>query len=150
MVTSRIWLYVSAEGRAGSDGSKVRRSSADLAGTGPPEQDRRSADRILTRRYVFVSKAERPGARADEREEIFAGSRRVSQYALLHEVSGDPHRQYVARSHAMAVHKRIVQPGLTSMLGSERCARSSVAWHALDGYGGGWRKSWRCNGRRSR
>ncbi|CDX37998.1 hypothetical protein MPLA_2130137 [Mesorhizobium sp. ORS 3359] len=50
-------VYVSAEGRA--SGAMEARSEhfVDLAGTGPPEQDRRSADRILTRRHCSLSKA---------------------------------------------------------------------------------------------
>ncbi len=50
----------------------------------------------------------------------------------------------------MEVRELTVQLGLTSRLGSARYARSSVALHALDGYDGGSRKSWRYSGRRSK
>jgi hypothetical protein len=151
MVTSRIWLRQRRRPSFGSDGSKVRafrRSRGHwTAGTRPAFSGSYPYTAALLPQQG-VEQPRRSGWRSAKRS--LAGSRRVSRYALLHEVSGDPHRQYVGRSLAMAVHKRIAQPGPTSRLGSARYARSNVAWRALDGYGGGWRKSWRCNGRRSR
>lgn len=129
-------VYVSAEGRA--LGAMEPRSEHLTAGTRPAFSGSYPYAAALLRQ-LGVEGPWRSGWRNAKRS--LAGSRRVLRSALLHEVSGDPHRQYVALSRAMAVHKRIVQPGPTSMLGCERCARSSVAWQALGGYDGRWRKS---------
>ena len=44
----------------------------------------------------------------------------------------------------------IVQTGLIGVPGSGRCAPSLVVWRCTGSYDGAWRRSLRCNGRRSR
>ena len=144
-------VYISAEGRALGAMEARPKHFVDLAGLGPQEQDTFSGSypcRAALLRQQGVERSRRLDWRSAKRS--LGGSRRVMQSAPSHEVLGARHRQYVARSRAMVARKPTVQLGLTSRLGSARCARSSVAWHALDGYDGGWRKSWRYSGRRSR
>jgi hypothetical protein len=50
-------VYISAEGRALGAMESRPKHFVDLAGLGPQEQDRRSADRILAGRLCSVSKA---------------------------------------------------------------------------------------------
>ena len=158
-------VYIGAERPSfGGDGSKAkafRRSRGPwTAGTRPAFSGSYSCRAALLRQQG-VERSRRLDWRSAKRS--LEGSRRVLQSApshevlgarhrqyVAHEVLGARHRQYVARSRAMVVREPTVQLGLTSRLGSARCARSSVAWHALDGCDGGSRKSWRCSGRRSR
>jgi hypothetical protein len=49
----------------------------------------------------------------------------------------------------MVVREAIAQRGLTGRHGIEHCARNAVDWHA-DSCDDEWRRSRRCDGRRSR
>lgn len=60
------------------------------------------------------------------------------------------HRQSVARFRVMVVREAIAQRGLTGRHGIEHCARNAVDWHAADSCDDEWRRSRRCDGRRSR
>ena len=136
---------------SGSDGGKVRafRRSRERWSVGPKVAF--SGSYLSMAALLRQQGVERLGRSSwGKAKRSLAGLRRVLQCGLLHEALDDLHRRYVGRSLAMAVHRRIVQLVLTSRPGREPCGRSDVAWHALNGYDGWWRKSWRCNGRRSR
>src|SRR5271167_1316831 len=53
-------------------------------------------------------------------------------------------------SRGIAVGRSIRQTGLIGVPGSGRCAPSLVVWRCTGSYDGAWRRSSRCNGRRSR
>lgn len=70
-----------------------------------------------------------------------AALQQVLHSTLSHEALGDLHRRYVARLEAMTAQRRILQLGPTPTLGNARCARSGIAWHALNRSDGWWRRS---------
>jgi hypothetical protein len=151
MVTSRIW-FTSEQKAELWDRWKQGQSISSIS-RALERRNKGGVQRIVSLHGGIAPSARRRAASAlelGEREEISRGIAAGLAIRVIARVWGDPHQRYVGRSLAMAVHKRIVQLGPKSRLGSERFDRSSVAWHALGGYGGGWRKSWRCNGRRSR
>ena len=146
-------VYISAENRALGAleaRSAFRRSAGHWTSRGGREPAFSGSYPYMAAllRRQGVERSQRSGLRSERRS--LGGSQQVLRYAPLLEVLVARHRPYVERSRAMAVHSPIVQLGLTSRLGSARCARNGVAWHALNGCDGWSRKSWRYNGRRSR
>lgn len=151
MVTSRVWF--TAEQKAElwerwKQGQSISSISRAL--------ERRTKGGV--QRIVSVHGGIAPSARrraplalaVAEREEISRGiAAGLALRAIARSLGRSPSTicREIARNGGA---KRIVQLGLTGRRGSARCARSGVAWHALNGYDGWWRISWRWNGRPSR
>ena len=151
MVTSRIWFTpeqktelwerwkqghsISAISRALERRNKtgVQRIVALHGGIAPPPRHRAASALQL-----------------EEREEI---SRGLAAGRSIRGIAGPwagRLRRSAGRSSATVACGPIVRRGRTSWHGNGGCVRSGVAWPVTDSYVGGWRKSWRCSGRRSR
>lgn len=142
MVTSRIWFTSAQKAELWERWKRGQSISSISRALG--RRNKTGVQRIVSLHGGIAPSARRRAALTlglAEREEISRGIAAGLAIRAIARSLGRSPSKYVARSRAMAVHKRIVQPGPTSMPGSERCARSSVAWHALGGYDGGWRKS---------
>jgi hypothetical protein len=88
--------------------------------------------------------------RLEEREEISRGIAAGRSMRRIARASGDRPRLSVERSGATAAAAPTAQARLIHAPGSERCARSLVAWRAMRSYDGASRRSSRSSGRRSR
>ena len=78
--------------------------------------------------------------RFEEREEI---SRGIAVGRSIRQIAQGPGRDGGSL-------RPIVQTGLIGVPGSGRCAPSLAVWRCTGSYDGAWRRSSRCNGRRSR
>jgi hypothetical protein len=150
MVTSRVWF--------------TAKQKAELWERWKQGQSISSISRALERRtkggvqrIVSVHGGIAPSARRRaawtlelaEREEISRGiAAGLARRAIARSLGRSP--STICREIARHGGVQAYQLVLTSRLGSVRCARSCVAWHALNGYDGWWRISWRWSGRPSR
>ena len=151
MVTSRVW-FTSAQ-KAELWGRWKQGQSISSISRALDRRNKTGVQRIVSLHGGIAPSARRRAVSAlglAEREEISRGiAAGLAIRAIARSLGRAPSTvcREITRNGGT---QTSVQLGLTSRLGSARCARSSVAWHALDGYDGGSRKSWRYSGRRSR
>lgn len=151
MVTSRIW-FTSAQ-KAELWGRWKQGQSISSISRALDRRNKTGVQRIVSLQGGFAPSARRRAASAlglAEREEISRGiAAGLAIRAIARSLGRAPSTvcREITRNGGTQTYRAL---GLTSRLGSARCARNIVAWHALDGCEGGWRKSWRYNGRRSR
>ena len=151
MVTSRIWFTAQQKAdlwerwRTGQSAAAISRALERRNKTG--------VERIVVL-HGGIAPAPRRRAvsalRLEEREEI---SRGISVGRSLRQIAQGLRRApstVVGRSGATAAVRPIVQTGPRGAPGSGRCVPSLVAWRCIGSYDGAWRRSSRCNGRRSR
>src|SRR5580704_2673970 len=138
MVTSRIWFTAAQKAelwerwKNGQSAAAISRALERKNKTGVERIVVLHGGIVPARRWRALA-----ALRFDEREEISRGI-----------AVGRSIRQ-IAQGLRRAV-RPIVQTGLIGVPGSGRCAPSLVVWRCTARYDGAWRRSSRCNGRRSR
>ena len=147
MMTSRIW-FTAAQKERWKNGQSAAAISRALE-----RKNKTGVERIVVL-HGGIGPAPRRRAlaalRFEEREEISRGiavGRSIRQIAQGLGRAPSTVSREIRRTPAV---RPIVQTGLIGVPGSGRCAPSLVVWRCTASYDGAWRRSSRCNGRRSR
>ena len=148
MVTSRIW-FTAAQKAELWERWKNGQSAAAIS-RALERKNKTGVERIVVL-HGGIGPAPRRRAlaalRFEEREEI---SRGIAVGRSIRQIAQGLGRAPSTVSREMAAVRPIVQTGLIGVPGSGRCAPSLVVWCCTARYDGAWRRSSRCNGRRSR
>ena len=151
MVTSRIW-FTAAQKAELWERWKNGQSAVAIA-RALERKNKTGVERIAVlhggigpapRRRAFAA------LRLEEREEISRGiavGRSIRQIAQSLGRAPSTVSREIRRNGGS---RPIVQTGLIGVPGSGRCAPSLAVWRCTGSYDGAWRRSSRCNGRRSR
>ena len=151
MVTSRIW-FTAAQKAELWERWKNGQSAAAIS-RALERKNKTGVERIVVL-HGGIGPAPRRRAlaalRFEEREEISRGIAVGRSIRQIAQGLGRAPSTEAGRSGATAAVRPIVQTGLIGVPGSGRCAPSLVVWRCTARYDGAWRRSSRCNGRRSR
>ena len=151
MVTSRIWFTAAQKAelwerwRNGQSAAAISRALERKNKTG--------VERIVVLHGGIVPACRRralAALRLEEREEIFRGiavGRSIRQIAQSLGRAPSTVSREIRRNGGSQAYRAT---GLIGVPGSGRCAPSLVVWRSVGSYDGVWRRSSRCNGRRSR
>src|ERR1700726_3837959 len=151
MVTSRIW-FTAAQKAELWERWKNGQSAAAIS-RALERKNKTGVERIVVL-HGGIGPAPRRRAlaalRFGEREEISRGIAVGRSIRQIAQGLGRAPSTVSRESGATAAVRPIVQTGLIGVPGSGRCAPSLVVWRCTARYDGAWRRSSRCNGRRSR